>query len=303
MIKSVTITNYIGDSLKLELSDPWETGVAIQDITGLGPVKANMNFTKLVTSDGGLFNSARLNNRNIVFKFRVFGGRSCSVEDSRMILYNLFIVKKQVRLIFETDNRHVYIDGYVESNQPVIFSNKETLQVSVICPDPFFKSMTPLHMQFHGNEPAFEFEFSNESLTDPLLIMSEIKNAAYRNIYYDGDEETGMKITLDLTGDIKDFTIYNIDTNEKMKLNDASLEHIIGTRFIAGDTIILNTINKKKGLKLIRGSKEYNILNILDKNVDWLKLRKGNNTFAYTVTEGNEYVHISIDNDILYTGI
>lgn len=303
MIKSVTITNYIGDSLKLELSDPWETGVAIQDITGLGPVKANMNFTKLVTSDGGLFNSARLNNRNIVFKFRVFGGRSCSVEDSRMTLYNLFIVKKQVRLIFETDNRHVYIDGYVESNQPVIFSNKETLQVSVICPDPFFKSMTPLHMQFHGNEPAFEFEFSNESLTEPLLTMSEIKNAAYRNIYYDGDEETGMKITLDLTGDIKDFTIYNIDTNEKMKLNDASLEHIIGTRFIAGDTIILSTINKKKGLKLIRGSKEYNILNILDKNVDWLKLRKGNNTFAYVVSEGNEYVHISIDNDILYTGI
>lgn len=303
MIKSVTITNYIGDSLKLELSDPWETGVAIQDITGLGPVKANMNFTKLVTSDGGLFNSARLNNRNIVFKFRVFGGRSCSVEDSRMTLYNLFIVKKQVRLTFETDNRHVYIDGYVESNQPVIFSNKETLQVSVICPDPFFKSMTPLHMQFHGNEPAFEFEFSNESLTEPLLTMSEIKNAAYRNIYYDGDEETGMKITLDLTGDIKDFTIYNIDTNEKMKLNDASLEHIIGSRFIAGDTIILSTINKKKGLKLIRGSKEYNILNILDKNVDWLKLRKGNNTFAYVVSEGNEYVHISIDNDILYTGI
>lgn len=303
MIKSVTITNYIGDSLKLELSDPWETGVAIQDITGLGPVKANMNFTKLVTSDGGLFNSARLNNRNIVFKFRVFGGRSCSVEDSRMILYNLFIVKKQVRLTFETDNRHVYIDGYVESNQPVIFSNKETLQVSVICPDPFFKSMTPFHAVFHGVEPAFEFEFSNESLEEPQMLMSEIRNSTFRNIYYEGDEETGMKITLDLTGDIKDFILYNIGTNEKIALNDNALEHIVGSRFIAGDTVILSTVNKKKGLKLIRGSREYNILNILDKNVDWLKLRAGNNIFAYTVSEGNEHVHISIDNDILYAGI
>ena len=38
MIKSVTVTNYLGESLKMELTNPYDSGIAITDITGIGPV-------------------------------------------------------------------------------------------------------------------------------------------------------------------------------------------------------------------------------------------------------------------------
>ena len=72
MIKSVTVTNYLGESLLLELSNPWEVGIAITKIEGLGPVKASINSTEISSGDGARFNSARISTRNIVFTFRIY---------------------------------------------------------------------------------------------------------------------------------------------------------------------------------------------------------------------------------------
>lgn len=70
MIKSVTVTNYLGESLKMELTNPYDSGIAITDITGIGPGKADINVTELTSSDGSLYNSARLGTRNIVMTLR-----------------------------------------------------------------------------------------------------------------------------------------------------------------------------------------------------------------------------------------
>ena len=67
MIYSFTITNYLGDTIKLTLREPALSGFLIKSVTGLGPVKANINTTEVATNDGSKFNSARLTQRNIVF--------------------------------------------------------------------------------------------------------------------------------------------------------------------------------------------------------------------------------------------
>mgnify|MGYP001033110678 FL=1 len=51
MIRSVTVTNYLGRSLKLELAQPEKSGFIIKEITGLGPATANINVTDLSTND------------------------------------------------------------------------------------------------------------------------------------------------------------------------------------------------------------------------------------------------------------
>ena len=66
MIKSVTVVNYLGESIKIELTKPDVSGFVIKYITGLGPVKAEINNTEISTGDGAIYNSARLNSRNIV---------------------------------------------------------------------------------------------------------------------------------------------------------------------------------------------------------------------------------------------
>ena len=69
MIKSFTVTNYLGDSIKLEMGRPEQSGFLIKSVRGLGPSKADINTTDVSTNDGSLFNSARVNKRNIVFEF------------------------------------------------------------------------------------------------------------------------------------------------------------------------------------------------------------------------------------------
>lgn len=72
MIKSVTVTNYLGDSIKLDLTRPDASGFIIKSIEGLGPAKASINTSDISTNDGGIFNSSRLDKRNIVFDLEFF---------------------------------------------------------------------------------------------------------------------------------------------------------------------------------------------------------------------------------------
>ena len=138
MIKSVIVTNHLGESLEMVLANPWDTGFAITSIKGLGPSKANINVTDIATSDGAIYNSARQNKRNIVFKIQFVGTEL--IETLRQKTYKYFPIKKKVALRFVTDNRDVEIIGYVESNEPDIFRSDEFCQISIICPDPNFYS-------------------------------------------------------------------------------------------------------------------------------------------------------------------
>ena len=172
MIKSVTVTNYLGESIKLELGFPEKSGFLIQSITGLGPSKADINVSEIATNDGSIYNSARTTTRNIVFTLGFLFNPT--IEDMRQLSYKYFPLKKRVLLLFETDNRTCEIYGYVESNEPDIFSSQETTKISIICPDPYFYSVVPGIAVFYAIDPIFEFEFSNESLSENLIEFSNI---------------------------------------------------------------------------------------------------------------------------------
>lgn len=66
MLKAVTVTNFKGESLRMELTKPEETGLVIYNITGIGSPTASINTTDMATIDGSRFNSARAQTRNIV---------------------------------------------------------------------------------------------------------------------------------------------------------------------------------------------------------------------------------------------
>ena len=43
MIHSITVTNYLGDSIVLELARPEQSGFIVKSVEGLGPAKGNVN--------------------------------------------------------------------------------------------------------------------------------------------------------------------------------------------------------------------------------------------------------------------
>lgn len=307
MIKSFTVTNYLGDSIKIELGRPEKSGFLVKSVSGLGPSKANIITTEVSTNDGSLFNSARLNQRNIVFNFIfVETVNRENIEDVRQKSYKYFPLKKNLDLLIETDNRIVKTTGYVESNEPNIFSSQEGTQISIICPDPYFYSAGPdgNNITFlYGVEPVFEFPFSNESLTDPLITFGNVHLKTENVITYKGDTEIGVTIHIHAIGEAENITIYNTGTREIMKIDTVKLEALTGSGIVAGDDIIIKTQKGDKSITLIREGISINMLNCLGKETDWFTLAKGDNIFAFTAESGTTNLRFWIENKVTYEGV
>lgn len=176
MIKRVIITNYLGESLELDLRAPEKSGLYISSITGLGPGKASVNTTQLASADGSVFNSARALERNIVMTLGCMQvpGVTETIEDARQKTYKYFPKKQILEFYIETDNRKLYTYGYVESNEPDIFSNNEKCVISIICPDPLFYSAMNSSETFNGIDFEFEFAFENNTIGEPITLIPGI---------------------------------------------------------------------------------------------------------------------------------
>lgn len=307
MIKAITITNHLDESIKLSLNNWEETGFIIRKIEGLGPVKADVNFTDLATNDGAIQNSARLGKRNIVITLgfeQVTGGPS--VEDLRQLSYKYMPNKQKIHFLIETDNRICETSGTVESNEPDIFSKDEQSIISILCPDPYFYSAGEDGINrtiFYGTEPLFEFPFSNESLTEDLIEFGAIENKTEGTIFYNGDAEVGVTISIHAIGEAKGLKIYNTGTREIMQISDEKLAAVMGSGIQAGDEIIITTSRGTRGIKILRSGKTTNIINALVKPIKWFQLAKGDNTFAYTAEEGLTNLQFSIENKVVYLGV
>lgn len=307
MLKSVTITNYLGSSVtyKIKGADPEDgSGLLITEIEGLGPTKADINMTQLATADGGIFNSARVNSRNIVIKARFTHANT--IEEARLASYKFFPIKQPVTFRIETDNRIAETTGYVESNEPVIFSDECDMQVSILCESPYFLSVSEdgkKETTFAGIDFLFEYPFENEDLHEPTLEFGNIVNKKENTVYYDGDAETGCIIQIHAVGEATNVTIYNIKTREVMALDSAKLVQLTGAGISYGDTITINTIKGQKSITLLRNGITYNILNILGKDADWFQLAKGDNLFTFTADYGESNLQFKIFSQIVYEGV
>lgn len=304
MIKNVTVTNHLGESLTMELTQPDRSGFTVRSIDGLGPVKATVNMTEGGSVDGTSYNSARAGGRNIVIKLGFM--MDPSIEHARLKSYRYFPIKKRVTLTIETDTRTLETFGWVESNQPDIFSPDSTGVISIVCTDSYFYSPGEDGLSttaFYSIEPRFEFPFGNESLATKLLEMSSVENGVERQIFYEGDAEVGINIVLRATGPATNVTIHNVGTRESMTINTAKLAVITGSAIIAQDEIFISTIKGSKSIWLLRAGVYTNILNTLETNVDWFTLTKGVNVFAYEAATGVSNLQFTITNRVLYEGV
>ena len=302
MIQSLTVTNYLGESLTIPMKNSESTGFILHDMTGLGPPTASVNTSKVATKDGSKYNSARAEERNIVLP--MYFTPIPTIEDARHRSYKYFPLKKPVILAFKTDNRECQIVGYVETNEPDICSDREGCQVSIICPNPYFSSIYDTVTSFSGVEAAFEFPFSNEDTSNPHIEFGKIVVKAENLVRYEGDAESGMQIRIAASATVKNITIYNVDTRGTMHIYHDKLVALTGSGIVKGDEIIITTDKGSRSVTLLRNGKSTNILNAIDpRNDEWFSLTKGDNIFAYTADEGSDYLMFVVDHTTLYEGI
>lgn len=237
--------------------------IKLTRVTGLTPPKANVNTSALATKDGSIFNSSRVQNRNIVLT--IYPAQH--IEQTRVNLYQYFKTKHPIKLHIQTATRHVWIDGYIESMDGDPFDKAEKIQISIICPDPYFKSEDTTVVDF-------------ESDTETIINTS--------------DDETGVVVEITATGAAQGITITNETTGESFATNQT---------MAAGDKIILNTRRGEKSLTLVSGGTTTNIINTMEPGSDWFDLIPGDNVISYEAEQGGENLTVRLTLQPIFEGV
>lgn len=303
MLQSIIVTNPKGESLTLTLSRPELSGIYIESIDGLGPATGSISNSDYATRDGAMYISSRLEPRSMIFKLGMLD--TPSVEENRLKIYKYFQVKKPVTIRVITDQHDVITEGYVETNEVDIFTDRETCSIGVLCLDPYFYDVAVTREVFGESIPKFEFEFSNESTTEALLEMSERRIDTQSLIEYPGDGDTGITMSVQMLADVSVIELYHASENETMTLRAENMPATYGDVFRGKDIIEICTIKGKKKVELVRNGARYNIVTALDKRPDWFQITPGLNIFAYRIDDGDNdsNVVIEISFNVAYEGV
>ena len=239
-------------------------------IAGLNPPKAQINLTTVVGLDGARFNSAKLETRNIVLTVRING----NVEENRLRLYQYFRTREWCTFYYSNSRRDVSIEGYVESVECNLFAKGETAQISILCPFPYFRSISEIVADSSSVFSQFVFPFTI-NLGDPVVISTiEEESDGSIDVYNGSESETGVILEIDFNDAASTIEIKNTSTGDDLKLS---------YQFQSEDKVIVNTNKGEKSITLIRGGVFSNIFSALQPGSTFFQLIIGNNHFEYLV--------------------
>lgn len=259
----------------------------VYKIDGLAPPKATINSAVNTTIDGSSINSVRVENRNIVIYTTIEG----DVESNRINLYRYFPVKRSVTLYFSNGTRDVHIEGVVELIECDFFTSKQVAQISIICPQPYFKAVDELVTGFSDVSSLLEFPFS---IANSGVELSAITTNVRKSIINNGDVESGAVIELYAIGTIVNPVIYNVLKRTHLKLNFTMQQ---------SDIIVINTNVGEKSITLIRDGVASNALGYMERSSEWFTLESGDNVFTCDSDNGNSNLQITFTTSLLYSGV
>lgn len=110
----------------------------VKKISGLTRPKADVNRSALAGANASRISGAQITERNIVLDVDPHGDEECN----RLALYDILPFDTILRFYIETDQRTVYIDGYVEEiDGDDVAGRVFGVQISIVCPFPWFQSV------------------------------------------------------------------------------------------------------------------------------------------------------------------
>lgn len=278
------VKNYKDELLTLTQN---EDKYQVISIEGLNPPEAQINTMDVSGMDGSRFNSSKLTNRNIVITIKLCG----DVETNRIELYNFFVVKEMCTFYFKNTIRDVYAEGYVESVSCNPFENGTLMQISMICPYPYFKDVVLSTIDISNVSSGFTFPFSADSNGIPI---SNINTAGTTLIENDSDTNCGIVIRAKFKTNANHFEIENLTDNSSLKINLAFLEN---------DELIINTNKGKKYVRVKRNGTLYNVFRYVTIDSVFLQLLTGENYLRYYIDGYLEnFIIIAVQFNKLYRG-
>lgn len=281
----LVIENEFGARLIFGETEPF----AIVEIEGLAPPEAVININELALLDGGRFNSAHLQTRQLNIAFAI----QFDAEKNRLEAYKVLRVKRKVRVYYESELRNVYIEGYIQTVDVAHFDAMQTCTVSIICPRPYWIGAQEIINELSYITDMFHFPFA--STASPEITFGEEVRTTNVTVINAGEAVTGMTITALFNGSVDD-----------LKIVDYANNHYFGVEyaFVSGDELTITTISGNKTVTLLRGGTRYNLFNYIMDGSEWLQMEPGENTYIYEVTSGlDTNVSVTFTHEDLFEGV
>lgn len=157
----------------------------VLEVSGLTLPQCNVHTSSSGLTDGEEYNSSHLNRRNLVITVALEG----DIDTSRQQLYRMFPLHSPVTVFYQTGGRDVQITGYPEIVDGSLFSARETMQISIICPNPFWQDMNGISAEFRHETVGFSFPFTVSAEGN---VISGIWRNPEKIVINNGDCTTGF---------------------------------------------------------------------------------------------------------------
>lgn len=239
----------------------------VYKIEGLGPADADVFTDKNIGYHGSRYKSSRINARNINIYIALEGAQ---IEKKRLQLFQYVKPSYPVTISFQNDSLDVWIKGYVETVAVNYFDTPETIQITALCPDPFWHDAAVSSVLSSRLVPDFQFPFSNED--GKRFTFGHYDATGETVVENTGDVACGLKILCDFTEDSRRITVYNRITRESIAVQYP---------FKKGDLLTIDTSFGHKSVDLLSNAVHKNLFNSLLPNSDWLQLDYGTNVFTF----------------------
>lgn len=280
MLPIVKIENDRGEVLDFSKSPRY-----VAMLTGTGPPSATINRATVSVADGTRYNSARVNERELLLTIHIVR----DVARARLNLYRFIATKSHVKLYYQADGLDVYIEGYVETAEVNPWEQNQYVQVSIICPMPFWQDIKSSYADASQVTRLFEFPFSIE---EEGVELSTKDTGVATLIENGGTVETGVTFVITATVTSTNPRIHNLSTGEFIGVH-GTLE--------PGDQLEICTVTGSKRITHIRGGVRTNYINALMLGSSWLQMVIGANEYSYTVDAGE--CELGVYHTNMYTGV
>ena len=264
---TLIVENQYGEQLELTNNPAY----VITNIDGMSPPDAIINTLMRAGHDGSVFNSAFVDNRQIIIDIAI----NSPAEANRNRLFRFFRTARRTRLIYHNDMHDVYIDGWSMYAPVQYFAEKQLIQVTLICPDPFWHGITEIEGSTDNNENLFEFPFSIEQ-GEPIAF-SEYHSGGGAFIWNPGNVESGIIIDITASGAVTNPQIYHVNTDTYFKVT---------TSLQSGDRLIIDTITDQKSVKRIRSGSTTNLIASRAVGSTWIGADPGLNQYILRADSG-----------------
>ena len=285
MLTTLIVENERGERLDLSpfsARNDGDTDYTVTDIRGLCPVPNNIGTQEYANSDGVLINNIRCGKRNIVIDITL--GKD--IEKSRMNLYRYFAAKKITRLYLDIGGRSLYIDGYVETSECNFFTGSEVMQISMICPDPYFKAHKEYTLSIKDSVAMFEFPFS---IPMEGIVFSEKGSMGKSANITGGNAESG--IIFEITA-LKPYGAWNNHRTLIFENKTTEIRFSLNELYLSsGDILYINTFQGYKIARIRRNNGTVD--NVLPQfSGGWINIIPGINNIEVHDRDDTDYTMI-----------